>query len=300
MPIMRYGDARLKMIKIGIAFLCLLTMIAGIFFSLRMLSPKEDAVCKALRKIPPDEKWFLDYFFRNLLLRDGAACVLNGCKPAGVSSFFGPEYYKSTILWGGFKRSTLFRKGHEIWKKYQHLFPSSNYCFCYYEDKEEDELDVFLINKNFFLSSVTSHIEEFKKVLGSSITPARLLDLIIDKKKSLTEILNHDRTLLGIILGYGKHNASLFHRRYVLENAFIKRHDLLEKEIKKINERLQSHHNEKSHLLFSFLPNFVCDPTHPETQELHNGYIQQRKEFNELYRNGNFLEVTLKKITSNG
>lgn len=236
------------------------------------------------------------FFFRQLLLRDSAAYVLNGSKPAGESSFLGVKYYRTTIHWRGFYRSTLFRKGCEVWKKYEYLFPSKNYCFCYDVDEEDDCITVFLINKRNFADIVIKNIEEFKKVLGQKITPETFIDMIVSKKQSFFKILNNHQ-LFGIIFGYGKHNAELFHRRHRLENNCIRKLELIKKEIKMINEKLQFSDNEKIYLRFLSLPSFVCDATHHETQELQLRYTQQRKEFTNLYKNGNFLEITLKKLT---
>jgi hypothetical protein len=59
------------------------------------------------------------------------------------------------------------------------------------------------------------------------------------EKKYLCEVINHHQALLGMLLGYGRHNAWLFHRRDVLEYGFIpKRLELFEKEIQQINEKL--------------------------------------------------------------
>lgn len=256
-------------------------------------------VCKFLKELPQEEKWFLEYFFRTLLLNDTGAYVLNGSKPAGCSDFFGPWYYKDTIHWRGFNRSTLFRKGNEIWKKYEHLFPSTSFCFSYHEDAEDDLIGVELINKSLFSSAITKNIEYFKSVLGSNITSEIILDKIINKRETLSSALNHHNCLIGIVLGFGKHNSSLFYRRHLLEREFnLKRQDLIEQEVDEIKEKLQHSSHKRDILLFSSLPQFVFDPMHPETQELFDKYIQQRKGFTNFYRHGNFLEVTLRKIAS--
>jgi hypothetical protein len=292
------------MIKLGISFLCLLGIGGGVLFSVKVPPSKEDAICRALREIPQNEKWFLEYFFRNLLLREGGACVLSGSKSAVESSFLCPQYYQSTIHWMGYNNSTLVKKGYEIWKKYQHLFPSSNYFFCDGGGWGNEGMDVFLINKKSFTRVIAKSIEDFKNVLGPNITPEEILDRIINGRKYLCEVINHHQALLGILFGYGRHNAWLFHRRDVLEYEFIpKRLDLFEKEIEQINEKLRvksckRRDYRRDYLTFSSLPTYASDPTHPETRELHAGYRQQRKKFTHLYKHGNFLEVTLRRITS--
>jgi hypothetical protein len=83
----------------------------------------------------------------------------------------------------GYNNSTLVKKGYEIWKKYQHLFPSSNYLFCDGGGWGDDGMDVFLINKNSFVHVVAKNIEDFKNILGPNTTPEEILDTIINGKK---------------------------------------------------------------------------------------------------------------------
>ena len=298
MSSLRRGD-ELKIIKNRTSLLFLACIIGGAFFLLRLLPPKEIAISKILSKIPLEEKWFLDYFFRTLLLKDSGAFVLNGTKPAGCSDFLGPQYHQYTIHWRGYNKSTLFRKGYETWKKYEHLFPSTSFCFSYYEDTDDDLIDVTLINKSLFLKAISDNIEDFKAVLGSDITPEILLEKIISKQAPLEKVLNHHPCLIGIVLGFGKHNSSLFYRRSLLEKEFnLKKQDLIEQEVDKLKEKQQFSDCKSDILLFSSLPRFAFDPTHPETQELHNKYTQQRKKFTNLHQHGTFLEVTLKNLVS--
>jgi len=289
------------MIKKAFLLLGLACILVGGYSILEKSSFKKDAVSIALGEMTSDEKWFLDFFFRNHLLRDSGAYVLKGCKPVGLSDFLGPKYYLSTVYWRGYKRSVLFKKGYEIWKKYQHMFPSISYCICYRKDEEDDDqgFDVYLINKKNVLSVVSKNIEEFQAHLGPDITPEILLEKIINEGKPLTEILHGNAELLGMILGYGKHNSQLFYRREILKKEFTpKKLDLIAEEIAEINKKLQCRSHRRNHLIFASLPTFVFDPTHQETQELNDKYEQQRKEFTNLYKNGKFLETTLRVLTS--
>jgi len=288
------------MIKKAFLLFGLACILSGGCLFLRKSSLKKDTVSIALKEMTSDEKWFLDFFFRNHLLRDSGAFVLKGCKPVGLSDFLGPEYYLPTIHWRGYRRSALFKRGYEIWKKYQHMFPSINYCICYREDEEDDDQGfyVYLINKKNLLNIVSENIERFRFNLGTDVTPEILLEKIINEKKLLTEILHGNAELLGIILGYGKHNSQLFYRRETLKKEFIpKKLNLVEEEIAEINKKLQFHNHQRNHLIFASLPTFVFDPMHQGTQELNDKYKQQRKEFTNLYKNGDFLETTLRVLT---
>ncbi len=275
----------------GFFFTCLLCVGAALFLK---DASKEDAIRKALAKIPAEEKYLLDYFFRTLLLRDSGAYVLNGSKPAGLSCYLGPRYYQSTVHWRGFYRSTIFRKGCDTWAKYQHLFPSTKYCFFIEEDEEEDAIDVLLVDKLKIAHVIANNMQEFKEVIGSSMTSETLLSA---KKETFLEAFNHNPLLQGIILGYGKHNAWLYHQRKDLHNT-PRRQELIEKEALYFNKKLQFSFKPQEALAFSALPSFACDRSHPETQDLLSNYSQQRKEFTHSYAHGNFLEITLKKICS--
>lgn len=78
-----YRDTRV-IFKIGKIFLC----ISGITVTIYSLFTfSNDAACNLLREISFEERYFLDYFFRNLLLKERGAFVLNGSKPAVLENF---------------------------------------------------------------------------------------------------------------------------------------------------------------------------------------------------------------------
>ena len=292
---MQYGDARLKR-RWGIFFLCIVS-IGGVSFCLKKAS-YTDPVCRVLRSIPIEERCFLDYFFRTLLLTDSGIFVLNGSKPAGRFYFFGTCYYQSTIHWRGFYRSTLFKKGFEVWKKYEHLFPSKKYCLSFSED-EEKGIRVLLLNKPQLSEVIANNIEDFKRVLGSNINLELLLAMMANEPERFWGILDQHDALEGIVLGYGRHNSWLFHQKEVFANAMPPlKGEILEKHLLQFNQKLQPTPYKRSALHFSSMPFFMCDPAHPETHELWQKYKQQRKECASLFRGGNFLEIVLKKFVS--
>jgi hypothetical protein len=54
----------------------------------------------------------------------------------------------------------------------------------------------------------------------------------------------------------------------------------------------------KHPLLFVQLPHFVADLESDETKQLREKYLQQRRKICEIYRDGDFLEITLRRLTS--
>jgi hypothetical protein len=221
--------------------------------------------------------------------------VLTGSKPAALSAILDPSYYQSTILWKGFYRGTLFKKGLEVWKKYQHLFPSNHFCFLYNND--EDGIKVFLINKKQFIEEMTRNIEDFKAAFGMHITAEGLIDMANIQQQYFLQILDNHVALKGIILGYGKHNSHLFQQRDVLRNAALpKKQELIEKKMRNLDEKLGLVESAISPLQFASMPAFACDLMHPETQDLLKKYALGKRTASSLYQNGSFLETTLKLI----
>ena len=80
----------MKILQVAAMLLCLL----GVGSTMHSSPLRQDGVVAALSRIPSDEKWFLDYFFRQLILVDGGAYVLYGSKPAVLGDFFSPTLEK--------------------------------------------------------------------------------------------------------------------------------------------------------------------------------------------------------------
>lgn len=235
------------------------------------------------------------------MLREGGIYVLNGSKPAVLGDFSSPNLRELPFFGGRFfKKEVMLKRGLEIWRKYQHLFPSANHVLLFHE--KDDLFEILLINKKRFLNEVARNIEDFKAILGSEMTAEILLKKLVKQEEPLSEILKNHSGLLGIILGYGKHNSWLFHQRKMIQNRldnsqFIpKRFDLIKGEFNTIDKKFQPiEQKRKSILFFTSLPSFVFDPLHIETHELWKEYRKQRKELTKTYRNKNFLEFALKK-----
>ena len=112
--------------------------------------------------------------------------------------------------------------------------------------------------------------------------------------------------MIGTLLGYGRNNAWLFHRRkqlsYLTEEApYSLNHcskRLLE-ELATLDQTLHIFDNQECYclnLLFMGLPRFVAEPNSYETQQLKRKYENQYHEIMRRYAKGDFLEVTLKQM----
>ena len=96
---------------------------------------------------------------------------------------------------------------------------------------------------------------------------------------------------MGILFGYGEHNAELFEKR----NEFIK---MFPNKRKNTPFKLQPFSSTQLPLnaLMINLPQFVADLDNAETKQLKQKYLLQRREILKRYESGDFLEITLQKL----
>ncbi len=266
---------------------------------------QDDKIDRVISNMTSDEKEALDYFFRELLLHEGGAYVLKGSKPTALGDFFFPtlrEIYFFGIQ--SFKKGVLLKKGFKTWKKYESSFPFIHYSLICSEDSENEIYRVLLINKKSFVKEVSKHLDDFRDFLGVDATPERILENLIHEDHFYRKLFNDHSGLTGILLGFGKHNSQLFYRRDSLWNSLdlttpnLRRPDLIEKELRTVNEQLQFSYCEKNPLIFAKVPYFLFDPNDVETQELLQRHLQQRKEFTQQCQNGNFLKTALRQLCS--
>jgi hypothetical protein len=271
-------------------------------------------VSRALSKIPKEDKETLEAFFFELYF-SGGAYVLFGNKPMSICLFTELNYSGKTPLKNIIELSTCLHlqnikanRGWKVWKKYEYLFPSSQFAII--ENKGPDYITIAIVNKRNFLKIVEDNMDIFREFLGIDITSKVLLRRCLASSDLIREVFQGHDVLLGIVLGYGRHNARLFSRKTKIEeergspvvsslntqmvpaNGFLS----LEEEYQYINDLL-SFFEERDLWECSCpilpLPGFVADPTHPETQQLKKQYREERKKIIEKYKKGDFLEITL-------
>lgn len=284
-----------------------LTFVVGSTIFLKFSSP---SVPKRISALPEDEKETLDGFF-HYLFQDSFSYVLFGTKPMAVCTFL--EIKPNNLPFNQiddfidfsftkfYSSNLLGIKGWETWEKHAHLFPSSNYILL--ENHDGKKITIIMINKKSFLKSINENINEFQEVLGGNITAEMVLSNCLNSNNLFRDALKENDKLFGILLGYGKHNSQLFDRR----NQIERHHSMcpsigfssLDEENHYLNTTLTFFDDFEVcdfNPLFISLPEFVADHDHPETKDLKNQYTKQYKETIKKYKNGNFLEVTLRQF----
>lgn len=266
----------------------------------------------SIRSIPAQDRQRIELFFRFLVQEDCVGHTLFGNKPMSVIGIFDPHYRtndNAQKMYALNTQNVLKKIGLDTWLKYQHLFPSNNFQFVV--KQEEEFLEVYIINKKEFLSTVRSNIKELCEKLGRSFTAEEFLENFIKEKDSSS--LLKSQSVLGILLGYGKENAELFERLCALKkwNPYfgysLRKPKLvpsssfatIDEELKFIEKNFTSFLDNKMinfPVIFMVPLGFRANPSSAETQRLKKQYHEEYRNIVRVYREGDFLETTLKQF----
>lgn len=255
----------------------------------------------------PDERYFLSTFLRGILFSDDFSYLLFGSKPIAAGDVEKPTsfYFSSHCL----SPSNLkIGKGFEVFKKNQHLFSSSNIIVHLSEDA--DYYDLVMINKKNLLKTLEQHINDFKQVLGPEITTEYLFTQITENAgiQGLVKVINYHEALLGILLGYGRNNAWLFHQKSTMSrrmNQFeplLKWDGTLEKKFAEEVQKMTFFSDDPHEYKYTAksprlpLPHFMADPNSLETKMLKEQYGKERENMKRLFAKQNYVEATLQKL----
>jgi hypothetical protein len=189
----------------------------------------------------------------------------------------------------------IFWKKWQTWEKYKNLFPLKHYILA----KEQHHIgnyqicNIILINKKEFIKCVNKHKKLFQYKLNKQISPEQMLVDIEQGKVTFAETIQNDEALLGLLLGYGKHNAVLYEKRE--KHALI---SLKWDSIQSNSPSLRYFGDYSYSPLLIKSVHFVADLSHPETQLLQKKYQYLRGKISEIYSQGDFLKITLSKLIS--
>jgi hypothetical protein len=283
------------------------------YFMIFMLGPYylfgQESTQAVLNRIPEDEKLLLEQLFYSLFNGEHFSYTLFGDKPMSFSN------YSTTLFDDNEDFPSLselkFRKRWKTWKKYESFFPMNYYLLIECSSDRKNKKNIYFINKKYFVDTVDKHLSLFQSVLKENIT-GRLLLAKIENNPNFLSFLNDQHLLLGILLGYGEHNARLYHKRAKL-SPFIYKKEIPTPPIQVPNPSkgftsLQEEFDSYFAILTLFGdPNyspliihpvhFVADHNHPETKILQEKYKDMQGKLSAIYSKRNFLEVTLLKLT---
>ncbi len=274
------------------------------------ISYAQSPISEKLKTIPAEDLEALKRALFELMNKDHLIYTLFDVKPVSFSGHF--TIVPPANILNGCRRESIFCKNWEVWKKYKDNFPISRYVF-FEENSPENIKSIVLINKQLFIDTVQTHLEIFKEHLGQEITPTSLL-VEIEQKESLFASIKHNSLLLGILLGYGKHNAELFYQREKVRQFINKKclpitpeqiaepsksFSSLKEEYDFYQSKLKPFGDYHYSLLIVDPVHFMADHQNNETMVLKEKYKKDRARISKIYSNADFLEITLSKLMEN-
>ncbi len=266
-----------------------------LFFFVVLVSSLEGINCKKiLEKIPPEDRLTLCSLFTSLM-NDHFAYTLFGDKPVSLAARFILTPWENTLE--GMQCSGIFWKKWKVWEQYKHLFTLKNFLLIKepYKNKNFNISIVLIINKIEFIKTVNVHLSLFESVLERKIIPEEMLKDIESNKLSFMDSINNNQMLLGILLGYGKHNSILYNRR---ERNYFDCLAFSGAALKNSSIKLECCGDYSYSPLVIESIHFSADLEHPETKALEKRYRDLRGLISAIYAQGDFLEITLSQLVS--
>jgi hypothetical protein len=176
-------------------------------------APCQESVRPELSLSPLDRE-VLEACFRTALRESELAAVLYGSKPICMD---GPCAFQETPNFIRGSRCNvngeLYLQGLEIWQRLG--FEGKKWSFIPTGARFIDDpssVACLWINHDALHDVLKEHVEVFRGVLGSDISESELFARLTRPGVDLFEVLKHDETLMGLVLGYGLEN-SLVHKR---------------------------------------------------------------------------------------
>lgn len=245
-------------------------------------------------KLSVRDKEKLFVFFRYLFVDDCFAYPILGSKPLAWAC-----YKKSTPLfelkfghpiWRCYHRQV--KEGWKIWSKFKIEFPDIEFIL---EDFSDNNgwASIMLINKEQFNFVVNQNKKDFENVLQRQIKDG--YQLLKESKNSslMDDTLKSHQALMGIVLGYGRNNAWLFHqeaaKKQPIPCVWGETADMREGEIR---VRFASSEIEEA-LATESIPSFGGIPDSEESIALKQNYLKTQQKVVEYYKGKDFLEATL-------
>lgn len=277
-----------------------------------------------LALMPKKDREYLDFFFQTLVRKYCLGYVLIGEKPVSlgvittkmnpficlwetekITSEFQPTTFQKFCWY--FQQAVSserrkLKKAYNVWEKYKKYFPISHFTFSY-EKKNHcgaDYLTIIVLNNEKFAQVINERKSDFESILGREVIGETMLEEVKSKKLFSDIFENHDG-LIGIVLGYGRNNSLLFYQKYRLFSGEERQKFCEKNHLSLGNEELGFAWTEDEFMALSQkfdLPMFRADPLSTETQNLRKKYLEAKKLLEEQYRGKDFLETTLKLLTS--
>lgn len=259
-----------------------------------------------IKDIPYHDLQKIKYLFDDLIDEHDFSYTIFGSKPMSLADFSFesppnlPFYRWIRSKFFMFKRKTSL----QAWYKHRDECKLQDFIIL---DEEKDLISclvIILINRKNMLPILHENEALFKEELGDSFTPESFLEQLEKKQISLAKATHKSQKLLGIMLGYGVRNATLFQERFDLQEEIEKgrKSNLSENEMLTIKlSAIESQVGCFSELDAETVIHplyFLADVSHPETIALKQQYEQERQQIAEMRKKRNFMDLVLQRLVT--
>lgn len=278
-----------------------ITILLSVFFLASSCSTsryKTSELKAKLETLSEEQLSTLEVFFRILLTKSQGGYVLYGNKPLCLEAF--PYREEGSIFLAKWIHifSVELKRGALLWKELGLDKYCKNYHLLVSENLTNEWQDLLLINRRELFSSIEKNLVLFQYTLGPNINSEYLIDLLQNPQNNFSSIIQNDKTLIGVLLGYGTQNAMHCSRiENIKENRCSKPScgfKTTEEEVDWLETRFSlstDFSEEKSPLL----PWFGCYDQN-ESKFLIDHYKKTQKEIIKILKSPNFLEKVLSRM----
>ncbi len=276
-----------------------------VFMCIANFSFADEDIRLFLKMLPKEQKTTLEWFFRNCL-QSFSGYVLCGDKPMCIEEIAKGSHSLNFSEWL-YAKITAFQilKEWNSREDNEYIFLSCDW---------HNYLHTIVINRKEFIKTVNENISLFRYVLGRTLTAEGLLRELIKNQNQFWNVLNDNRVLIGVLLGYGTNNALICSRAEDLGKDYklpkveqfpyfytsIESHPSLGftslEEERNVLNKLQKYSRDILAYRTYPIPCFGCEPESEETRFLLDRYEKNRAQIMELAQQENFLEKVLEKI----
>ncbi len=251
-----------------------------------------------LQSLSEEQLSILDAFFRVLFVQSQGGYVLYGNKPLCIEAFAYREEGSLFLAKSIHMFSTELKRGALLWKE----LGLDKYCRNYHlhisDNPTKEWQDLLLLNKKELLVTLYKNHVLFQYILGPSLTPEQFLDQLLDPQLTFHSTLQNNKTLIGILLGYGTQNALFCSRAENIQEGDQSLPSNGFRTLEEESQWLKSKFTlsiQSSEEKVPLLPWFGCYDNQ-ETQSLLTHYNQSRKKILKVLQSPHFLEEVFSRL----
>jgi len=285
-------------------FSCFIALIgfSSILLFLTSCTNEPPAQQKTLYDLSAEEQQWLTKFFNDIMLEHSAIYTLWGSKPVTeiviehhsekeMKAYFdslSEEEKKNRWIVNDYDLAENWEK----WKQIRQLFPIKRYLFFQSEwRRSPDATFVYFVDILKTAITIEENYSLFRKQVGFDFDPTRVVFEMTTNDSIFWKKIDGNSLLWGILFGYGKENAYAFHWKYYEHAANA---DTFFNSIKHEFSESVPFGELKIGLDNFEIPSFVSFNDNDETIQK---YQIEREKIRNQYKNEQFLDLTLKRLT---